>query len=555
MNVYPNMETIMFDPMIQNSDQYDILIVDDTPDSLGLLNRILEERGYRVRAATNGRHALKAVEARLPDLILLDVKMSVMDGYEVCRRLKSDDHSRAVPVIFISALGETTNKVKGFKAGGIDYITKPFEAEEVLARVSIHLRLQELTEQLEQKVAERTTALNAANTQLQHELTERRKVEESLKKSEERFRALVETTSDWVWEVDRNGNYTYASPKVKDLLGFGPKEVLGKRPFDFMPRDEAEKTAKLFMDIVESKKPFTGLENINLHKDGRSIILETGGVPIFDEGMNLTGYRGIDRDITERKRVEEEIQSLNRDLEKRVHDRTAELEAANKELEGFTYSVSHDLRAPLRHIDGFLELLKKGLTGLDEQGRHYMTAIVDSARRMGNLVDDLLAFTRMGRGVISMHQVDLGSLVYEVIKELKPDTTGRNIHWRIGKVPVVTGDSDTLRIVLMNLIENALKFTRSCEKAVIEIGSIPVHGVEIIVFVRDNGVGFDMEYADKLFGVFQRLHRAEEFEGTGIGLATVQRIIHRHGGRTWAKGEKDHGTTFYFSLPQSVKNA
>ena len=240
-------------------------------------------------------------------------------------------------------------------------------------------------------------------------------------------------------------------------------------------------------------------------------------------------------------------------LEERVANRTVELEAANEELEAFAYSVSHDLRAPLRHIDGFLELLRKrNSDSLDERSQHYMDTISDSAKHMGQLIDDLLDFSRMGRNELSKTSVDFNILVQEILQEFQLETENRSIHWKFTSLPTVNGDRAMLRLALTNLLANALKFTRGRSPTQIEIGCT-IRERETIIFIRDNGVGFDMAYADKLFGVFQRLHRVEEFEGTGIGLANVRRIISRHGGKVWAEGEIDQGATFYISLPRSIQ--
>jgi signal transduction histidine kinase len=252
-------------------------------------------------------------------------------------------------------------------------------------------------------------------------------------------------------------------------------------------------------------------------------------------------------EVEQRKRREDEIRTLNKELVKRA----GELETSNKELESFAYSVSHDLRAPLRHVVGYSELLQKQASSLlDEKSRRYTRTILESAKRMGNLIDDLLAFSRIGRAETKKTLASLDQLVKEGVAEIRLDTGGRDIVWKIHPLPVCYGDRSMLRLVIGNLLSNAVKFTRMRAQAEIEIGCADGED-EVEVFVRDNGAGFDMQYVDKLFGVFQRLHLPEEFEGTGIGLATVRRIIHRHGGEVRAEGGVDQGATFYFSLPKA----
>jgi signal transduction histidine kinase len=255
----------------------------------------------------------------------------------------------------------------------------------------------------------------------------------------------------------------------------------------------------------------------------------------------------------EQTRLLNEQQSILAEQQKLVEqlrERTGQLEESNQELESFSYSVSHDLRAPLRHIEGFTDLLfKTGAVDTDDKSRRYLALIAEAATRMGRLIDNLLAFSRLGRAALVVTPVDLAGLVDEVRRELQLETQEREIVWKVAPLPRVSGDPMLLRLVLLNLLSNALKYTRLRTRTLIEIGCLDDRREGIVVYVRDNGVGFDMQYVDKLFGVFQRLHHADEFEGTGIGLANVRRIVHRHGGRTWADGALDQGATFYFTLP------
>jgi light-regulated signal transduction histidine kinase (bacteriophytochrome) len=288
---------------------------------------------------------------------------------------------------------------------------------------------------------------------------------------------------------------------------------------------------------------------LHITKDNLIVDTEFNASWLFDDQGQTSGVQGSSRDIRERKKAEAEIRKLNEELEQRVKERTVQLEAANKELEAFAYSVSHDLRAPLRAMGGFSEILQTDYSArLDDQGKHYLERIQAASDRMGELINDLLTMSRVTRAEFNKQQVDLSKLATEIFATLQETEPQRKARFEIIPGLFARGDVHLLRIAMENMLGNAWKFSANNNETHIEVGRTVIEGDEVF-YIRDNGAGFDMAYADKLFGAFQRLHRAEEFPGTGIGLATVQRIINRHGGKVWAESEMGKGSTFYFTLP------
>ena len=382
-------------------------------------------------------------------------------------------------------------------------------------------------------------------TGILRDITERKRAEELLRASEERFHLMVKHVEDYaIFMLDAEGRVATWNAGAERIKGYRADEIIGRHFACFYTPDDvrAGKPERLLQEAVSQGRCED--EGWRVRKDGSAFWANAVITALRDPHGTLLGFTKVTRDITERTRLEQEIQQ-----------HSVALEAANKELDAFSYSVAHDLRAPLRAIDGFSRvLLEEHAPTLPPEAQHYLNAVRRNSQRMGLLIDDLLAFSRLSRQPLNKQLVRPADLVRQCVDELRAEQQGRRVEIAIGDLPACQADPALLKHVWMNLMSNALKYTRKQEVAVIEVGSREQAGA-CVYFVKDNGVGIDMQYADKLFGVFQRLHRPEDYEGTGVGLAIVQRVIHRHGGRVWAEAAVNKGATFYFTFEGATPNA
>ena len=370
-----------------------------------------------------------------------------------------------------------------------------------------------------------------------------------LRASEENYRTLVQSANSIILRFDTRGDVTFINEYARKFFGYSREEIIGKNLVGtIVPEFETsgkDLRAKIH-DLMLHPENYEVSENENTRKDGSRVWIVWTNQPFYDEQGHVTEILSIGNDITRLKQVEQEIQALNSELEQRVADRTRQLVEVNRNLESFTYSVSHDLRAPLRAISGYSTILLQDLPGISEKDRRYLDLMRQNAHEMGRLIDDLLNFSRLGQQSLQKTTLDPATIARDIIQEFRNEPGNRSIEFRIDSLPPCQADPILFRQVLTNLLSNAIKFSRTRDHPLVEIGSAMKHGRQVY-FVQDNGVGFDMRYADKIFGVFQRLHNADEYEGTGVGLAIVHRIIELHGGTIWVESAPEKGTTFYFT--------
>jgi signal transduction histidine kinase len=431
--------------------------------------------------ARDGKQALAAALHSKPAMVITDVVMPEMDGYTLCKEIKSLPVLRDVPVVLLTSLSGPQDIVRGLECGADSFIRKPYDDKYLVSRVEYILTNVELrkTERLQVGVQLHFGGQSHFITAEKQQILD-----------------LLISTYEGAVQINEE-----LETKQRELQQ--AKETLEVRV--------AERTAELAQT---------------------------------NEQLQI--------ELAERKRAEEQIKMLNEDLERRVVERTAQLAAANNELEAFSYSVSHDLRAPLRHINVSAGMLiEEHSSQLAPEARQQLNRIQEGTRKMSRMIDDLLNLARLDRRSMTLQITSLNPLVENVLRDLESETNDRNIDWRVGSLPSVHCDPGLIQQVFANLLSNAVKYTRHRERAVIEIDQSTVEG-QLVLFVRDNGAGFNPKYTDKLFGVFQRLHNDKEFEGTGVGLATVQRIVRKHGGHIWADGEINKGATFYFSLGEAA---
>jgi len=505
------------EPFTQGKFEISMLYVEDDPVARNVIATMIPLKfpGLKLISAENGQIGLGLFKEHRPEIVITDISMPVMDGMLMAKAIRAlDPHAN---IIVISSHNDTQFMLDAIKINISRYVLKPidhkqlFEAiDDCFARISLERQVNKQNEHIGM-----------------------------LSRALERSASIVVIT-------DAAGAIEYVNPKFTEITGYAGSEVIGQNP-RILKSGGAAESYKSLWETIRAGKEWHG-EFLN-RKKGGELYWESASIsPILDERGIITHFVAVKEEITERKKREGEILKFNEELEVRVKERTVEYESVNKELESFCYSVSHDMRAPLRHIEAYTRIFLEdyGAT-ISHDGQEYLEKICKATKRMGDLIEDLLNLSRITRSNISVENIDLSQMAQEILVELLAAFPERRATFTITPGIGVRGDAKMLRIVMENLIYNAWKYTGKKELAEIDFGATEMNG-ESVYYVHDNGAGFDMGYSDKLYGVFQRLHKIDEYEGTGVGLATVKRIIQRHGGETWAEGKVDEGATFYFTI-------
>lgn len=503
-----------------------IFVVEDEGIVAADLEDRLKSLGYPVAGvAASGEEALSLITATTPDLVLMDIVLrGAMNGIETADRVRQE---LDIPVVFLTSHADTSTLRRACRTEPMGYVLKPFEEREL--QVTIELALH------------------------------RHEADRKVRHMQRWLATTLKSIGDGIVATDTEGRVTFLNPVAEQLTGWTSGDAQGRdfsEVFQARHAVTGETIPNPVFQALQQGEVVTIAPQTQLHRrDGQVVPIDDSAAPIRDDQGGMTGAVLVFRDCSERFKAEAEIRRLNEHLEQRVQLRTAQLTAANQELESFSYSVSHDLRAPLRAINGFSSiLLARCQDQLDEEGKRLLGNVCEAASRMGQMVDDFLSLARVGRQPVRSIPVNMEQLVAEVVTSLNLDTRQPKPSVSVGSLPAIPGDPALLRHVWTNLINNAVKFSHQRELPSIEIQG-RLEGSEAIYSVRDNGVGFSMEFAQKLFGTFQRLHSDQAFEGTGVGLAIVQRIVQRHGGRVWAQALPDQGATFFFALPLQSNTA
>lgn len=524
-----------------------VLIVDDDVEVLQGLVSGLSGESFTIRPALGGLQALDAISKQHPELVVCSAHMRDIDGFEICRGLKTKPSTESVPVLLVGQTIDPLERVQAFRVGAIDVIQRPYLLEELLSRIHIHLGSRSVHPSAgnrESGETPREPESPAGSVPLDSERTLRNMIQElgSFNKT------LLDTTMGLIVVLDLEGRVVQFNRACSQATGWSEEEVVATNFVQrFVPETQREKILSAFHALTKNGN-HVALESEWLRRDGSRLWISWANSVIRDESGRVKFVVATGMDRTEQRRIEREIFELNTSLEKRVEERTTELQLANKELESFSYSVSHDLRSPLRTIDGFAKALEEDFRdALPVEAKSHLSRIRAASGHMGQLIDDLLELSRSIRSPLHRAWVNLSAMAQEILEGLQRSNQERRCKIHVQASLVSWSDPMLTRVMMQNLLENAWKYTSTNSNPSISMYSKEIEGREWIL-LEDNGVGFDMAYASKLFETFQRLHSHSQFPGTGVGLATVKRIVQRHGGAIFGQGVPNQGAIFRFHL-------